>query len=508
MRSPVYTVQLSLKTTEYEKHILNKRFHALSYIHNVLVKHAKKCLNHLFHDESYLSLKQEYGSLLKKNELSSEEKRHKKQLSSEMKTMIRSYGLSEYDLQSYIKLSAKQFRKCLSSQQVQKEASRVWKGIESILYKNGKDLHFKRFRDFDTISGKTNTNGLKFCKETLSIEWLSLEIKCKLPKDPAYIYEALNADISYCELKRMMFPNGWHYYVIIYLRGEAPQKIMHLTDTGSVTGIDIGTSTVAAVSDTSATLKELAPKCRDYNIRIDELLRYLDRSRRLSNSNKYNTDGSFNKQNKDRWKFTKSYLKARNCLKSLYRQKTAYITVSHETIINKLLQESITFIVEDMSFKALQRKAKTTKRSDTPTTITDKNGTTKQVFKYKRRKRFGRSMNNRAPARFISILTRKATQYGGSVHKVDTKAFKASQYDHVQDDYVKHSLSERDKYIGGVKVQRDLYSAFLLKNSNGTFDHPDRDKCILGFPKFITLQNELIENLKQNHISMKHCFGF
>ena len=192
----------------------------------------------------------------------------------------------------------------------------------------------------------------------------------------------------------------------------------------------------------------------------------------------------------------------------MYRQKTDYITVSHETIINKLIQESITFIVEDMSFKALQRKAKMTKKSDTPTTIIDKNGTSKQVFKYKKRKRFCRSMNNRAPARFISILIRKAIQYGGAVHKVDTKSFKASQYDHLQDNYVKHSLSERDKYIGGVKVQRALYSAFLLKNSNGTFDHPDRDKCILGFPKFITLQNELIENLIQYHISMKHCFGF
>lgn len=56
MRLSVYTVQLPLKTTEYEEHIINKRFHALSHIHNVLVKHAKKCLNHLFHDESYLSL--------------------------------------------------------------------------------------------------------------------------------------------------------------------------------------------------------------------------------------------------------------------------------------------------------------------------------------------------------------------------------------------------------------------------------------------------------------------
>ncbi|MBQ1823179.1 MAG: transposase, partial [Lachnospiraceae bacterium] len=94
------------------------------------------------------------------------------------------------------------------------------------------------------------------------------------------------------------------------------------------------------------------------------------------------------------------------------------------------------------------------------------------------------------------------------VYKVDTKKFRASQYNHVTDDYVKSELSERDKLIDGHKVQRDLYSAFLLKNGNNGLNKPDRDKCIFGFNRFLELQDNLITEMKTNNVSMKQCFGF
>ena len=50
----MHTVQLLLKTTEYDKQIIEKRFNAVFHIHNVLVKHAKKCLINLNHDKKYL----------------------------------------------------------------------------------------------------------------------------------------------------------------------------------------------------------------------------------------------------------------------------------------------------------------------------------------------------------------------------------------------------------------------------------------------------------------------
>ena len=62
----MHTVRLLLKPTEYDRQILEKRFHAVSHIHNVLVKHAKKQLQKLYNDQEYVSRKTEYTVLLKK----------------------------------------------------------------------------------------------------------------------------------------------------------------------------------------------------------------------------------------------------------------------------------------------------------------------------------------------------------------------------------------------------------------------------------------------------------
>ena len=47
----MHTVQLLLMPSEYDKRILNKRFHALSHVHNVLVKYGRKCLSRLSRPE-------------------------------------------------------------------------------------------------------------------------------------------------------------------------------------------------------------------------------------------------------------------------------------------------------------------------------------------------------------------------------------------------------------------------------------------------------------------------
>ena len=57
------------------------------------------------------------------------------------------------------------------------------------------------------------------------------------------------------------------------------------------------------------------------------------------------------------------------------------------------------------------------------------------------------SINRRAPARFLLELKRKAEAVGGVYAEVDTKEFKASQYNHVTDAYEKIPLSQREKRL-------------------------------------------------------------
>lgn len=127
------------------------------------------------------------------------------------------------------------------------------------------------------------------------------------------------------------------------------------------------------------------------------------------------------------------------------------------------------------------------------------------MYKYKRRKRYGKSINDRSSGLFITILEDKCNLYNIELHKIDTQKVKASQYNHVTDKYEKHKLSERTKIIGEHTVQRDLYSAFLIKNTD--IDEIDRHKCIKEYNNFIENQTKEITRIKNAGIKNKN-FGF
>ena len=126
----------------------------------------------------------------------------------------------------------------------------------------------------------------------------------------------------------------------------------------------------------------------------------------------------------------------------------------------------------------------------------------------KRKKRFGHSLANRSPAKFSAILERKAKALGGFLKKVNTKSFKASQYRHDTDTYERLPLSQRSKIINGHKVQRDLYSAFLIRNTNIDLKSVNRTRCETQFSNFATMSTNYISKLKNTGISYSAVFGF
>ena len=63
----MHTVQILLKPSKYDRYEINRRFRALAHLHNVCVKHARKCMIRLRHDKRYAELKLLYNELLKKH---------------------------------------------------------------------------------------------------------------------------------------------------------------------------------------------------------------------------------------------------------------------------------------------------------------------------------------------------------------------------------------------------------------------------------------------------------
>jgi len=89
---------------------------------------------------------------------------------------------------------------------------------------------------------------------------------------------------------------------------------------------------------------------------------------------------------------------------------------------------------------------------------------------------------------------------------VDRYNYKASQYNHITNEYVKPLLSERVKKIWENILQRDLYSAYLLLNHKKDLKAIDRKKCIENFNTFLENHNQLISELKENWLTYPQSF--
>ena len=169
--------------------------------------------------------------------------------------------------------------------------------------------------------------------------------------------------------------------------------------------------------------------------------------------------------------------------------------MSHNILANEILQMGSEVYVEDMNFKALQKKAK-------KTTVNKKTG------RFNSKIRYGKSLNNKAPAMLISIIDRKLKYMDKKIIKINTRKFKASQYNHVEDRCIKKKLSQRWNRIDNKLIQRDLYSAYLVMNSKEDLSITDRDRCIRHYDEFLINHDKCIEDLKQNKdIKLLSSFG-
>src|SRR5699024_6313462 len=104
-----------------------------------------------------------------------------------------------------------------------------------------------------------------------------------------------------------------------------------------------------------------------------------------------------------------------------------------------------------------------------------------------------RVMYNTILGKYLKLETQMKRE---KQYKVNTKKFKASQYCHKRNIYVKKPLSVRWHIIDSTtRIQRDLYSSFLLMNSNASGTKADRKKCLETFDSFKHLHDQKIQQI-------------
>lgn len=327
-----------------------------------------------------------------------------------------------------------------------------------------------------------------------------------------YQQEALKCGVKYCRITRKWVKNKWKYYAQFILEGYPPTKcdgngvMKHPVNQGRI-GLDIGTQTLAISGKDICDLRVLAPsaraQARGLTNEIARTTRAMNRSRRATNPQYFNSDGTIkrlkrkhgHKQRRD-WKYSKRYFRLKAKLRDLNRRLGDIRKMEHNILANELLEHGNEFVVEDMNYKALQKRSKETK-------VNPKTG------RAHTKKRFGKSLSRCAPAMFISILNKKANRYGGSVIKVSTFETKASQFDHTDESYTKKRLSERMAHLSsGEVVQRDLYSAFLLEYIDTESLEYNTKALNSAFPAFLKMHENTKERLQEAGSYLPASVGF
>lgn len=473
-----YVLTLKLNTSPEQDVWLSHTFWCGQQIYNVLVRHCKKQLRKLIQDP-------EYRDLLVARKESGLSKADKNRINQELADIRIGYGLSEYQLHAYVSVQQHRYKKSIDSDVAQKIASSVWRSVEKYLFDNGKCIHFRKYDEFESMEGKKNTSGMRFKDGRL--HWRGQVIQPQIRTD--YDRKALKSRVKYCRIQRKPVGTKYHYYLQLVLEGKPPVK--HPVGHGTA-GLDIGISTAAIVTKDSCKLTVLSSDAKDHSAQIRRTQRAMDRSRRITNPDNYLPDGTVRKGAR-KWIRSKHYRKLQFRKKSMERRHADAINTGHHRLANEIASKADTAYVEKMFFHGLARRSKSaTKKAD---------------GRFRSRKRFGKSIGNHAPAAFLKILESRLASSGGELIKIDTVSFRASQYNHVTDDYVRKKLSCRGSFVGSRYVQRDLYSAFLLKNSNDTGTAADRQKCIDIFPMFLITHDARMDAFLAENKKYPSSFG-
>ena len=110
--------------------------------------------------------------------------------------------------------------------------------------------------------------------------------------------------------------------------------------------------------------------------------------------------------------------------------------------------------------------------------------------KLSRTKPNGVYMAGTAPGEFLRILEYKLSQQEKQLHRILPFLIKASGFNHHTGTYQKMPLKKSWRIVDGQKVEKNLYSAFLLSNLAEDMQSFDLERCAERFPGFLEAQGE------------------
>lgn len=264
------------------------------------------------------------------------------------------HDFAEYALHAY----AQQFGQCwlgvhLDSLTIQTLASRAYRAANRLLLGKAKRVRFKGREQLDSVEGKTNRSGLRWCGDR--VEWKGLVLPAIIdPADPVQMH-GLAARVKYVRLVRRKLGQRQrnHFFAQLVCAGTPYRKPQHTLGCGIV-GLDLGPSTIAAVAEEQALLQpfcsEVAPDAKA----LRRLERHLDRQRRANNPDNYDARGQGKKGKKGKkgakhWKVSRRQRRVQSRRRELHRKLAATRKRSHGHLAHQVLALGDTLHLEHLA---------------------------------------------------------------------------------------------------------------------------------------------------------------
>ena len=511
---------------EMKRRKLESIEHKHVYVYRALKANARKAVHDLMECQQYREARREYGKIIAHRDeddtLPPKYEKQRRKVKKELEEWQQHFGV---DKTRFIKLAEFQAkRQSYPSVFALSDMEMVWHGVEEVLYGKGEKIGSQDYAYTRPIIKAKQINkalplkvdkqhrllfvmlgGERFYLEKPRLHqdaWLFYEyegiVNYLLESNPedkflmAYEETGVPQDTHrpcYVQLFSEKYRGKWRYEFQIVIEGHPYPKIdengvlRHNFPTIGEVSMDLGTQSYAAYAPDDAFVKLANLGERNHKSTFENerkqarIQRAMDRSRRAMNPEYYNPNGTIKKGKKE-WEQSNRYRKNHGRLHDLYRKNRINRKLGNAEAANELRSHGAFLVTENVSVAAWARKAKNGK-------VVDEDG----VEHYKRRKRHGRSIQNRCPGQFNQMLKDKffGTRYVALMYR-------ASQYDHMRDDYRKKELGERvHKLPDGTDVQRDMYATFLMSCHDENYEEIDRSKCLMDFEAFYVLARDYIE---------------
>lgn len=216
--------------------------------------------------------------------------------------------------------------------------------------------------------------------------------------------------------------------------------------------------------------------------------RAMERSRRAMNPSAFDKDGTYIPGKKCR-KRSKRYKRLVAENKNLHRKNALMRYNAVHAQANAVRSRGSLLVIENNSPSAWAKKAAPAKNPDGSINKTSN----------KKRKHLGKSVEQGCPGALQSALVKK---FGKANVIVVDKMYRASQYNPVSDEYVKHDLSERSYCLveddPGSRVLRDAFASFSLYCSDENGKKPDREKMLALLGEYYSAQQVYIDRMRKS----------